>query len=131
MILGIRRLRRRSTGTVVASCGVFGMWLERFLIIVPSLGHKPLPYSWGSYSPAAGRDLHHVATFAAMALLYMLFAKFVPIISIWELKVGNQPHPPGTPSPRRTTSAGANWEGVRHEGRSTGSTPIPTPRSRR
>ena len=34
-----------------------------------------------------------IATFAAMALLYMLFAKFVPIISIWELKVGNQPHP--------------------------------------
>ena len=34
-----------------------------------------------------------VATFAAMALLYMLFAKFVPIISIWELKVGDQPHP--------------------------------------
>ena len=34
-----------------------------------------------------------VATFAAMALLYMLFSKFVPIISIWEMKVGNQPHP--------------------------------------
>ena len=33
------------------------------------------------------------ATFAAMALLYMIFTKFVPIISIWELKVGNQPHP--------------------------------------
>ena len=33
------------------------------------------------------------ATFAGMALLYMLFSKFVPIISIWEMKVGNQPHP--------------------------------------
>jgi hypothetical protein len=33
------------------------------------------------------------ATFAAMALLYMLFAKFVPIISIWEMKVGKQAHP--------------------------------------
>ena len=32
-------------------------------------------------------------SFAAMALLYTLFAKFVPIISIWEMKVGNQPHP--------------------------------------
>ena len=28
------------------------------------------------------------ATFAAMMLLYALFAKFVPIISIWELKAG-------------------------------------------
>jgi hypothetical protein len=34
-----------------------------------------------------------IATFAAMILLYMLFSKFVPIISIWEMKVGNQPHP--------------------------------------
>jgi hypothetical protein len=28
------------------------------------------------------------ATFAAMVLLYTLFAKFVPIISVWELKAG-------------------------------------------
>ena len=28
------------------------------------------------------------ATFAAMMLLYALFSKFVPIISIWELKAG-------------------------------------------
>jgi len=30
-----------------------------------------------------------VATFAAMMLLYTLFAKFVPIISIWEMKAGD------------------------------------------
>ena len=29
-----------------------------------------------------------ISTFAAMTLLYVLFSKFVPIISIWELKVG-------------------------------------------
>jgi hypothetical protein len=28
------------------------------------------------------------ATFAGMVLLYALFAKFVPIIAIWELKAG-------------------------------------------
>jgi hypothetical protein len=28
------------------------------------------------------------STFAAMILLYTLFAKFVPIISIWEMKAG-------------------------------------------
>ena len=27
-----------------------------------------------------------------MALLYLLFSKFVPMISIWEMKVGLQPH---------------------------------------
>ena len=32
-----------------------------------------------------------ISTFAAMALLYTLFAKFVPIISIWEMKAGAHP----------------------------------------
>ena len=37
---------------MIASFGVLvGMWLERFLIVVPSLGHKYLPYSWGTYRP--------------------------------------------------------------------------------
>jgi hypothetical protein len=64
------------------------MWLERFLIIVPSLGHKYLPYSYGSYRPQPVEFVIAGATFAAMALLYVLFAKVVPIISIWELKAG-------------------------------------------
>src|SRR6266850_1362634 len=93
-ILALRRLRT-ITGCVVASCSVLvGMWLERFLIIVPSLGHKYLPYSWGVYRPRPVEILITISTFAAMGLLYMLFAKLVPIISIWELKVGyHAPHP--------------------------------------
>jgi hypothetical protein len=27
-----------------------------------------------------------------MALLYLLFSKFIPIICIWEMKVGEHPH---------------------------------------
>jgi molybdopterin-containing oxidoreductase family membrane subunit len=87
-LLAIRRLRT-ITGTVIASCGVVvGMWLERFLIIVPSLSHKPLTYSWGSYTPQWPEIVIMGSSFAAMALLYVLFTKVVPIISIWELKVG-------------------------------------------
>ena len=88
IILGIRRFRT-ITGCVIASCGVLlGMWLERFLIVVPSLGRKYLPYSWGEYSPQPVELFITAATFAAIVLLYLLFAKFVPIISIWELKAG-------------------------------------------
>jgi Ni/Fe-hydrogenase subunit HybB-like protein len=92
-ILSIKRLRTIA-GCVFASFGVLiGMWLERFLIVVPSLGHKYLPYSWGTYRPRPVEILITISTFAAMTLLYTLFAKFVPIISIWELKVGEQePH---------------------------------------
>ena len=38
-----------------------------------------------------------ISTFAAMALLFTLFAKFIPVISIWELKVGEHPLPALTP----------------------------------
>jgi molybdopterin-containing oxidoreductase family membrane subunit len=93
ILLGIRRFRT-ITGCVIASIGIcVGMWLERFLIIVPSLGHKYLPYSWGTYHPRPSEIVITVSTFAAMALLYTLFAKFVPIISIWEMKAGQHPAP--------------------------------------
>jgi molybdopterin-containing oxidoreductase family membrane subunit len=88
VILSIKKLRT-ITGCVIASFTVVvGMWLERFLIVVPSLGHKYLPYSWGRYRPQPVEIIIVGSTFAAMILLYVLFSKFVPIISIWELKVG-------------------------------------------
>jgi molybdopterin-containing oxidoreductase family membrane subunit len=90
-ILSIKKLRTL-TGCVMASCTVVvGMWLERFLIVVPSLGRKYLSYSWGSYRPQPVEIMIMISTFAAMILLYVLFAKVVPIISIWELKVGEHP----------------------------------------
>ena len=103
IILSVRRFRT-ITGCVIASVGVVvGMWLERYLIVVPSLAHKYLPYSWGTYSPRPTEIVITAATFAAMALLYTLFAKFVPIISIWEMKAGE--HPRGRPDRRRRAAA--------------------------
>ncbi|HEV2387405.1 MAG TPA: NrfD/PsrC family molybdoenzyme membrane anchor subunit [Candidatus Acidoferrales bacterium] len=87
-ILAIKRFRT-ITGTVIASTTVVvGMWIERFLIVVPPLEHKYLPYAWGSYRPTWVEVTITVGTFAAMGLLYLLFAKFVPIISMWELRAG-------------------------------------------
>jgi molybdopterin-containing oxidoreductase family membrane subunit len=98
ILLGIRRFRT-ITGCVIASIGVVvGMWLERFLIIVPSLGHKFLPYSFGVYRPSPFEVIISAATFAAMGLLYVLFAKTVPIISIWELKAGEHQTPKHAPA---------------------------------
>jgi Ni/Fe-hydrogenase subunit HybB-like protein len=88
VILSLKKLRT-ITGCVIASSTVIiGMWLERFLIVVPSLGHKYLTYSWGHYRPRPVEIMITISTFAAMMLLYVLFSKFVPIISVWELKVG-------------------------------------------
>jgi Ni/Fe-hydrogenase subunit HybB-like protein len=91
-ILAIKKFRT-ITGTVIASSTVVvGMWLERFLIIVPSLSRKYLPYAWvaSPYRPTWVEITITAGTFAGMAMLYMLFSKVVPIISVWELKWGLQ-----------------------------------------
>jgi Ni/Fe-hydrogenase subunit HybB-like protein len=107
-ILAIKRFRT-ITGTVIASIGVvIGMWLERFLIIVPSLSHKYLPYSWGTYRPTWVEITITAGTFAGMALLYMLFAKTVPIISIWELKAGQHTITEHEPSRAQAAEEGAD-----------------------
>ena len=93
VILSLRKLRTIAGCVVASSTVLVGMWLERFLIIVPSLGHKYLPYSWGRYQPRPVEIMITVSTFAAMALLYVVFSKVVPIISVWELKVGEHPFP--------------------------------------
>jgi molybdopterin-containing oxidoreductase family membrane subunit len=93
VIMGITRFRT-ITGCVIASIAVVGgMWLERFLIIVPSLGHKYLSYSFGVYQPRPIEIIITIGTFAAMTLLYVLFAKAVPIISMWELNAVQHPSP--------------------------------------
>jgi Ni/Fe-hydrogenase subunit HybB-like protein len=107
-ILAIKKLRT-ITGCVIASIGVvIGMWLERFLIIVPSLSHKYLPYSFGTYRPTWVEITITVGTFAAMALLYMIFAKTVPIISIWELKAAPEAQSSHAPALAPVPESGAD-----------------------
>ena len=60
------------------------MWLERFLIVIPTLSHPPLASGWGGYAPSWVELSITAGTFAAMALLYLLFVKAFPIIAIWE-----------------------------------------------
>jgi molybdopterin-containing oxidoreductase family membrane subunit len=89
VLLGIRRLRSVTTATI-ASVGVLvGMWLERYLIIIPTLSLPRLSSAWGRYSPSWVEISITVATFAAMAALYLVFSKLFPIVSIWEF----EPHP--------------------------------------
>src|SRR3989454_283109 len=70
VILSLRKLRTIAGCVVASSTVLVGMWLERFLIIVPSLGHKYLPYSWGTYRPRPVEIIITVSTFAALGLLY-------------------------------------------------------------
>ena len=86
VLLGIRRLRTIRTATIAAVSVVVGMWLERFVIVVPTLANPRLPVASGFYAPTWVEVAITAATFAAMAMLYMIFAKLFPIIAVWEFK---------------------------------------------
>ncbi len=76
---------RTITGYLVAALLVdIGMWLERFNIVVPSLALPQLPYAWGLYSPTWVEISTTAASFAGFALVYLLFTRTFPIVSIWE-----------------------------------------------
>jgi len=86
VLLGIRKLRSIQTAIISSVAVLIGMWLERFIIIVPTLSRPRLAAAWGSYSPSWVEVSITVATFATMVVLYLMFAKLFPIISIWEFK---------------------------------------------
>jgi molybdopterin-containing oxidoreductase family membrane subunit len=78
---------RTITGTVIASIAInIGMWLERFLIVVPTLSRPRLPYEHGIYHPTWVEFSIFAGEVATLCLLYVFFAKLFPIISIWELR---------------------------------------------
>jgi molybdopterin-containing oxidoreductase family membrane subunit len=89
VLLGIRRLRTIRTAAIASVCVLVGMWLERFLIIVPTLATPRMPSASSTYAPSWVELAITAATFAAMAMLYMIFSKLFPIIAVWEFK----PHP--------------------------------------
>ncbi|MBI4605290.1 MAG: polysulfide reductase NrfD, partial [Planctomycetes bacterium] len=90
VLLAFRR-GRTITGCVVASVVVVcAMWIERFLIVVPTLAHPRLPWPEGIYLPTWVEWSITAACAAAFALLYMLFTRFFPIVSLWEVAEGRE-----------------------------------------
>jgi Ni/Fe-hydrogenase subunit HybB-like protein len=90
MLLSFRRTRT-IVGTVVASVLILiGMWMERFLIIIPTLTHPrlpvDLPFTIGTYQPTSAEWAIMAASAAAIALLYLIFLKLFPIVPVWEIR---------------------------------------------
>jgi molybdopterin-containing oxidoreductase family membrane subunit len=64
-----------------------GMWLERFLIIVPALSRKqPFVYTWGSYTPSLVEITMIGWSFAFVGMNMLLFARFFPLVPLFEAK---------------------------------------------
>lgn len=91
-VLCLMRLGRHTIGKVlIASLSVIvGMWLERFIIVVPTLSNPRLPFGEGLYAPTWVEWGEMAGSFALFALFYVLFTKVFPVISIWEIREGRE-----------------------------------------
>jgi molybdopterin-containing oxidoreductase family membrane subunit len=63
-----------------------GMWLERFIIIVTSLHRDFLPSSWGMFRPTFWDWSTFIGTIGLFVTLLFLFVRFLPMISIFEMR---------------------------------------------
>ncbi len=63
-----------------------GMFYERFVIIVTSLGRSFDPFAWKMYAPRWPEISILSGSFAWFFLLFLLFAKTFPVVSMWEVK---------------------------------------------
>jgi len=65
-----------------------GMWLERFVIIAGSLGTNFMPSQWGFFHPSLTEIVISLGSFAWFLMLFVLFARVFPILSMTEVKEG-------------------------------------------
>ena len=85
-VLAFKRTRT-ILGTSIASVSILiGMWLERFLIIIPTYSEPVLPYERGSYMPSWVELSMMAGLCAGFVLAIILFSKFFPVVSIWEME---------------------------------------------
>lgn len=63
-----------------------GMWFERFVIIMTSLARDFIPASWAGYTPTLVEIGTLMGSFGLFFTLFLLFARFLPMIAIGEVK---------------------------------------------
>jgi molybdopterin-containing oxidoreductase family membrane subunit len=63
-----------------------GMWYERFVIIITSVGRDFLPNSWSLYTPSLIEFGIMLGSFCLFFFLFVLFVKHMPSVSMTEMK---------------------------------------------
>ncbi len=83
----LKKIRKNLTIVfIIAICINIGMWFERYVIVVTSLTKDFFPSNWTDYSPTSVEVGIFAGTFGFFILCILLFFKYLPIISIHEVK---------------------------------------------
>ena len=96
---------RRSIATIVAAAVIIdiAMWVERFLIVVPTMMTPQTEFAWHLYTPTWVEWSITAGAIAGFALMYAVFSKVFPIISIWEVSEA-PPEKAPEPAPEGVTA---------------------------
>jgi Ni/Fe-hydrogenase subunit HybB-like protein len=90
IVVGIPKLRTITNITIASVIVVLALWVNRYLIVVPTLESPYLPIQdsraeWANYFPTWVEYSLTAAGVALFCLLYTLGAKFVPVMNISEM----------------------------------------------
>lgn len=86
-VIWFKRIRSNVVALFIISIIVnIGMWLERFVIVVTSLHRDFLPSSWDMYYPTFWDWATYAGTIGLFLALLFLFIRFLPMISIFEMR---------------------------------------------
>jgi molybdopterin-containing oxidoreductase family membrane subunit len=86
-LLWFRRVRLNIWVLFILSLVInVGMWLERFIIIVTSLHRSFIPAEWDMFYPTVWDISMYIGTIGLFLSLMFLFLRFLPAISIFEMR---------------------------------------------
>lgn len=82
-----KKIRTNITALFILSIFInIGMWFERFVIIVGSLGNDHIPFAWGQLNPNWADWGILAGSFGWFLMYFLLFARTFPIVAIQEIK---------------------------------------------
>ncbi|MBU1677965.1 MAG: polysulfide reductase NrfD, partial [Bacteroidetes bacterium] len=90
IILSFKKFKTITGIMIVSISVVIGMWLERLNIVVPSLANPRMDLPLGIYIPSLVEWALFIGGIAVFMLGFTMFAKFFPLISIWEIEEGRK-----------------------------------------
>jgi hypothetical protein len=86
-LLWFPSIRRNPLLLCLISAGVIvGMWQERYVFVIGSLGHNYMPSYWGVFFPTVWDWAALAGTIGLFLTLFFLFLRFAPIVSIAEVR---------------------------------------------
>lgn len=120
LLVALPRTRTIAGITVAAVLVNVGMWIKRYIIVVPSLAVAQTPAEAILYRPTWVEWSVMSAAFAGFILLYLGFSRIFPIVSVWEVEEAEpetaaeperSPVPRARPAPVRGRPAVAHARG--------------------